>query len=318
MKEKPAAHVVCTLAEGGYFNGLAALTNSLVGAGFKGNIVVGYRGGKPRWTRSLRVKDHASHVYEVASGVDLRFVELAGPWHLNNLKAHLINRIFETHSDVDLIYYLDTDIVLKHAWETLVEWAREGVVLVLDIADSNMSPHHVYRRAWQKLSARRSLKCREVAGYVNGGCVGVNWAFAEFPRVWWMLMEELEHLGADMRKMKDLAGRLEFTRMDQDVLNATVMATETPIALLGFEAMGLFPYSGLVMQHAIFHEKPWSRNYVLDALHGFPPDRTHLAYWEFVNGPIRPFTEFELKRKQMAIAIARFIGFLHSRSYRDL
>ena len=42
--------------------------------------------------------------------------------------------------------------------------------------------------------------------------------------------------------------------MDQDVLNATIMATETPIALLGSEAMGMFPWVGEVMPHAMWHE----------------------------------------------------------------
>jgi hypothetical protein len=315
---KTGAHVVCTLAEGRYFDGLAALANSLVRAGFEGSVVVGYRGSKPLWAGSLKIRDQASHVYEVSSAVDLHFVELAGTWHLNNLKAHLINQIFERNVDVDLVYYFDTDIFIKQAWSTLVEWARSGVVLVLDMADTYMSPHHVYRRAWQNLAAKQSLKSRDFSGYVNGGCVGVNRAFAEFPRVWSVLMEELEREGADMQKMKNLSGRLEFARMDQDVLNATIMATDTPIALLGYEAMGLFPWCGEVMPHAVHYQKPWARNYIFDALRGFPPNRTYRDYWKFVDGPIRPFGEFELKKKKAAVAIARLIGLLHTRSFRDL
>jgi hypothetical protein len=87
-------HVVCTVAEGNYFNGLAALANSLVRAGFEGSIVVGYRGSKPLWADSLKIRDQASDVYEVTSAVHLRFVELAGTWHLANLKAHRSPRQF--------------------------------------------------------------------------------------------------------------------------------------------------------------------------------------------------------------------------------
>jgi hypothetical protein len=47
----------------------------------------------------------------------------------------------------------------------------------------------------------------------------------------------------------------------------------------------------------MFQKKPWSRKYLLDALRGFPPDRTHLAYWEFVDGPIGPFNRVELVGK---------------------
>ena len=311
-------HVVCTLAEGSYFNGLAALANSLVRAGFEGNIVVGYRGGRPAWLEALE-KDQALDAYLVTSEVRLQFIEVPGTWHLANYKGHLMQQIFrEIVPDADLVYFFDTDIFIKHSWETLAAWAHHGVVLVLDMADTYMSPHHVYRRAWRTLAERQNRKCRDFTGYVNSGCVGVNRAFAEFPRVWSVLMEELEREGADMLKMKNLSGRLEFARMDQDVLNATIMATDTPIALLGYEAMGLFPWWGEVMPHAVHYQKPWVRNYIFDALRGFPPNRTYRDYWKFVDGPIRPFGEFELKRKKAAVALARLIGRFHTRSLRDL
>jgi hypothetical protein len=312
------ASVVCTVAEGSYFNGVAALTNSLVHAGFKGSVVVGYRGSRPAWLADFE-KDHASDIYVVAPRVHLKLVELPGTWHLANYKPYFIKQLLEQLTDVDLVFYFDADIVIKHSWDTFVGWAREGVVLALDIADTYMSPHHVYRRAWQSLASKQGLKCRDFTGYVNSGCVGINRAYTEFVLVWSALMEELERDGVDMQKQKDYTGRLEFSRMDQDVLNATIMATKTPIALLGSESMGVFPRTGVVMPHSgfVFHEKPWNRKYLIDALRGFPPDFTHRAYWEFVDGPIRPFNRFKLVRKKIQIRIARLIGLLRSRSLRD-
>jgi hypothetical protein len=132
-------------------------------------------------------------------------------------------------------------------------------------------------------------------------------------------MEELERNGADMQKQRYDTGKLEFSRMDQDVLNATVMATEVSIALLGSEAMGMFPRTGAVMPHSgfCFHEKPWNRKYLIDALRGFP-DLTHRAHWEFVDGPIRPFDRFQLVRKKIQVRVARLIGLLHTRSVRGI
>ena len=121
-----------------------------------------------------------------------------------------------------------------------------------------------------------------------------------------------------MRKMKNASGKLEFARMDQDVLNATIMATETPMALLGPEAMGMFPWVGEVMPHAMWHRKPWDRRYIVDALRGFPPGRVHQAYWAFVDGPIHPFGRFELLAKRAQLKLGHYIGMLHTRSYRDL
>jgi hypothetical protein len=312
--------MVCTVAEGSYFDGVAALTNSLVHAGFQGTVVVGYRGSSPTWLAQLE-KDHASETYVVAPLVNLKLIELPGKWHLANCKPQFMKQILlEQFTDIDLLYYFDADIVIKHPWDAFAEWAREGVVLVLDIADTYMSPHHVYRRAWQSLAAKQGLTCRDFTGYVNSGCVGINRAYAQFAVVWSALMEELERDGADMQKLRYDTGKLEFSRMDQDVLNATVMATKTPIALLGSEAMGMFPRTGVVMPHTgiFFHEKPWRRKYLIDALRGFPPDLTHRAYWEFVDGPVRPFRRFELVRKKLQVRIARLIGLLHTRSTRDM
>jgi len=306
------------LAERRYFQGVAALANSLVHAGFKGTIVVGYRGEPPAWLAPLQ-RDPASGTYSVAPAVRLQLVEVAGNWHLNNCKPRFIEQVLqETHRDADVVYYLDTDIVIKHAWDTLAAWAHSGIVVVLDVADSYMSPHHIYRRAWQALAAKQQRACREVIGYVNGGCVGISRENAEFATVWRSLMEELERDGADMRRMKNPTGKLEFSRMDQDVLNATIMATTTPIALLGSEAMGMFPWVGEIMPHAMWHRKPWDRNYVLDALRGFPPGRAHRAYWQFVDGPIRPFTPLQLFLKRLQLSIGHAIGLLHTRSFRDI
>jgi hypothetical protein len=311
-------HVVCTVAEGTYFSGVAALANSLVSAGFKGSIIVGYRGDRPTWLERQK-RDSTLDAYLVTPEVRLQLVEIPGPWHLANHKAHFIKQIFhEIVPDADLVYFFDTDIVITHAWSTFAEWARNGVVVALDIADTYMSPHHVYRRAWQALAGKIDRKCRDFTGYVNSGCVGIDRQFAELPEVWALLMEALAREGADMNKMKNWAGRREFARMDQDVLNATIMATETPIALLGAETMGWFPATGEIMPHAMMHTKPWVRNYILEALHGFPPDRIHRSYWQFVEGPLRPFSEWDLKRKKIALMIARLIGLFHTRSSRDL
>lgn len=311
-------HVVCTVAENRHFCGVAALLNSLVRADFQGTMVVGYRGERPSWLSDLDWNPALS-TYAVTRNVRLQLVEVSGSWHLSNCKSDLIRKcFFDLHQEAELVYYFDTDIVITHSWDTFAEWARIGVVAVLDIADTYMSPYHPYRRAWEALAAGRGRKCREFTGYVNGGCVGISRAHADFAVVWSELMSELERDGADMHKMRNFASKLEFARMDQDVLNAAIMATDVPVALLGIEAMGLFPGGESVMLHALWQDKPWQRNYIVDALRGFPPDRAHRAYWRFVDGPIRPFRGFELFRRRIALKVGRSIGLLHMRSLRDL
>jgi hypothetical protein len=309
--------LVCTLAEGHYFNGVAALVNSLVRAAFEGTVVIGFRGERPNWLERF-ARDPKLDTYAVTPSVQLRLIEVPGPWHLNNCKPHFIeDLLFKTYPEADLVYYFDTDMVITHSWRSFAQWAHSGVVLVLDPADSHMSPHHVYRLGWRDLAARQNRSCREFTGYVNGGCIGISRAYADFAIVWSRLMEELERDGADMRRMKNATGKLEYSRMDQDVLNATIMATDTPICLLGSEAMGMFPFVNTIMPHAMWHKKPWQRNYIVDALRGLPPTRTHWAYWQFADGPIHPFNEFVLFRKRAELRAGHLISMMHTRSSRD-
>ena len=136
---------------------------------------------------------------------------------MSNCKPRFIEQVLlEMHGRADVVYYFDTDIVIKHPWEVFARWARNGVVLVLDPADSYMSPHHVYRRAWQALAAKQDRTCRAFTGYVNGGCVGIGRSHADFATVWGALMEELARSGVDMKTMKNSSVRMEshaWTRM---------------------------------------------------------------------------------------------------------
>lgn len=220
----------------------------------------------------------------------------------------------------DLVYYFDTDIVITCAWSTLAGWARNGTVVVLDMADP------ISHRIMYIDGRGRGLQQKSIVNAVilPGTSMAAAWASTGSSRnspKCGPLMEELESDGVDMRragtsdqnqKMKNWTERREFARKDQDVLNATIRATDTPIALLGAEAMGWFPGTGAIMPHAMMQKKPWVRNYIFDALRGFPPDRIYLTYWQFVEGPIRPFSEWDLKRKKTALTIARLIGFFHA------
>ncbi len=115
-----------------------------------------------------------------------------------------------------------------------------------------------------------------------------------------------------MARMTAPGGQPEFAKMDQDILNVALMASDVPLAMLGREAMGCWPYSG-VMFHAMVFEKPWLRRYVRDALNGFPPDVAHQAFWRHTSGPIHSFTPSELRLKRMMYRLARWIGVFRRR-----
>jgi hypothetical protein len=70
--------------------------------------------------------------------------------------------------------------------------------------------------------------------------------------------------------------------------------------------------------HAKFHKKRSRRPHILDALRGIPPGGSHLAYWRFVDGPIRSFGRWSLFWRRAQVGLARGIGLLHVRESRNL
>jgi hypothetical protein len=308
-------HIVCMLAERSYFHGAAALANSLVRNGFSGHIVVGYRGSLPHWDGP--VSPAPGPAQRLAPGADICFVEVTGDWHLSNQKPHFMLRILaELYPQPASIWYFDVDIVLKTAWSSFVRWAEGGMVLVLDMAETYMPVEHVFRREWRALGERAGLGHRPVSGYFNGGCVGLPGQEVGFLRAWACLLDEYAREGADMARMVDRSGKPEFAKMDQDLMNAAVMATQTPYGVLGVEAMDAFP-SAQIMSHAMVFDKPWIRNYIRDAIIGYQPDPAHLAYWSYADGPIRSFTAAEWRRKKIILKITRLLGYIKRRTVRD-
>jgi hypothetical protein len=77
--------LVCTLAEGHYFYGVAVLVNSLVRTGFEGTVAIGFRGERPNWLQRF-ARDPKLDTYAITPSVQLRLIEVPGPWHLNNCK----------------------------------------------------------------------------------------------------------------------------------------------------------------------------------------------------------------------------------------
>ncbi len=308
--------VVCALAERSYFHGVAVLLNSLIKHGFEGEMVVGYRGTLPPWVAALRgAADNAPR--DVAPGVTIRFLTMQGDWHLTNLKPRFMQQILdEIRPDADTLFYFDADLLIRCDWRHFERWVRHGVLLALDMGETYMPEQHVFRQEWRALAARCGLTCRAQYGYVNGGCVGVMRGHQAFVRVWARLMLQLEADGHDMTRITVAGGMPEYAHMDQDILNATVMATDVPLALLGQEAMDIFP-SSVIMTHYMFHAKPWLRNYVLDAIKGFPPDRNQFFFWDLVNNPVQSFTPAELRAKRRQLRLARLIGYLRRRGVRE-
>ena len=249
--------------------------------------------------------------------MDIRFLEVTGDWHLSNMKPHFMRRVAaELPTGVASLWYFDADIVLKTGWGAFARWSQAGMVLVLDMAETFMPPNHAFRREWTALAKRAGLGHREIAGYFNGGCVGLAGSELGFLDAWMTLLDAYAADGADMTRMVNRSGKPEYAKMDQDLLNAAVMATETPFCVLGVEAMDAFP-SASIMSHAMVFAKPWVRNYIRDAIIGYQPDPAHKAFWFYADTPIRAFTRSEWRRKMLVLRVTKLLGYLKRRTVRD-
>ena len=77
----------CTLCEGDYHHGAAALLNSLVAGGFDGFYVIGWRGLPPPWVAGLPCDASGDRGI---GGIRVLLEEIRTPWSLAHVKPHFM------------------------------------------------------------------------------------------------------------------------------------------------------------------------------------------------------------------------------------
>jgi hypothetical protein len=299
---------VCTLFEGDYHSGVAALANSLHRAGFTGVLYAGHRGPRPAWAAGGTAAAGDTRVVLVALDTSV---------HFTNFKPQFMRRVLDTLApDADAVLYLDPDLCLTAPWRFIDEWIESGVALSEDV-NSPLHENHPRRVGWRKFYAPRGHALRyRGAAYVNGGAVGVTRARADFLGSWETLQALMgeEIGGLDQVKLDGgTSGKMRnpffcFNVHDQDALNATLEArADVPVSILGREAMGFAP--GLrVLPHALGHRKPWRRPYLREILAGRPPGPADEAFWRHAEGPIQAWPPGLPARRRREILVARFLA----------
>ena len=305
--------VVCTLFEGHYDKGVAALANSLYRHGFRGALWIGHRGPLPSWAQPLQERD-GSQFFEPASGLRLHFQKVETKRHLTNYKPDFIAGLRRLHfPEADQIYYFDPDIVVKTGWEFFEKWTAAGVALCEDV-NSPMHSTHPIRTMWHRFFEPQGFAiARELDVYVNAGFVGVsreNWDFIELWQRLLSLMES-ETNGLSELGVKDRA--YPFHKPDQDALNAAAMYAARAVSIAGKDAMD-FIHGGFLMSHALGNPKPWRKAFIRETLRGYPPAQADHNFWQHTEQPINIFTEGERRRKKLELAIASGLGRFYARN----
>lgn len=307
--------VVCTLYEGNYHLGVAALVNSLYNHGYRGVIFIGYRGSLPRW--ATNAKPDISLQWEKANSLIvlddliLSFLPLDTDCHLTNYKPKFILDLWKGPAKhADSIFYFDPDIINKCRWEFYERWVQFGVALVHEVVWNDMPYNHPKRMQWKDIAVNAGYEVEnKISSYINAGFIGVSKEQVEFVKLWQNLIEySISNYGFDNTKFYQNAFDSGlFKAGDQDILNLSVMCTKEPLSEMGPEAMD-FRGGGWLMSHATGSPKPWKKNFLKQSFKGLPPSSTDKLFWKSCASPIRIYSNKFIKLKAFELLLSTFIN----------
>jgi hypothetical protein len=307
--------VICTLFEGNYHYGVAALANSLYAQGFRGTIYAGYRGELPPWAGSSVVSDGGA-AFSPAKDLTLRFVPVNTAIHLTNYKPDFMLLLWQRFCpEAVSMFYFDPDITIICRWSFFEEWVEAGVAMCADV-NSSMPPNHPLRHAWQEYYKPHGINFRrEPELYFNGGFVGLRREHREFLTCWKQLQELMTPAIGGLQNVNVRDRTFLFCKTDQDALNVTAMASESPISPMGQDGMDFQQGGGgYVMSHSSGIGKPWNKRFMRNFLDGHPPSRADRLFFRFVESPIRLYSPTVLSMKKLLLLTASFLGRFMSRA----
>jgi hypothetical protein len=305
---------ICTLFEGNYHIGAAALLNSLHASGYRGRFLCGLRGPLPPWAAGARKGPGDVQIRDL-DGIEAWFIPLSTEIHFTNYKPSFLLDTWGTHAgDPDQYFYLDPDIVVKCPWAPLERWAHGGIALCEDVNDYLPSGHPL-RIGWREWAAQQGLSVRSARDrYYSGGFVGMPRAQREFLTIWADLIRRIGETNGSLNNLKVGGPTALFHSSDQDALNLSLMLGEFPVNATGSEGMD-FAVGGHYLSHAIGTPKPWQGGFVGRALRGYPPSAAAKAFFQFgQNGPITIFPPAWFRRQRRALAVAALIGRFYRRT----
>lgn len=296
---------LCSLFEGDYHLGAAALLNSLHRSGFAGTFVCGYRGARPSW---------ASQTASLAP-LRVRWIEISVPIHLTNYKPAFMRSCLHVYTpEATAVGYLDPDIVVKAPWPMLERWIQsDGVALCEDI-NASFPSGHPYKFVWNDFFARRHLiPQRTLERYYNGGFVAVARARESFLICWEKIIELGGQEVDSLKGLKHSGPGTLFHSTDQDALNMALLLDPVPIYATGPEGMDFLP-GGHLLSHAAGGRKPWRGGFFREALLGRPPGTAHKQFHRYADSPVSVLSSPTLAWRRFELAAAALLGRFYRRA----
>lgn len=297
--------IIVTLYEGHYHFGVAALLNSLVKAGFKGLLRIGYRGALPPWVSQLKhVQDQD---YSVAPDLAVSFVPINPAMHFGYYKPQFMLDTFAAHPAAQHVFYFDPDIVVNAEWEFFTSWVQSGIALCLDNTFAFLHRNHPWRTEWKALAGVAPTYACQLDHYVNSGFVGVRRSNTTVLERWVAITEKYRAQGGTITAFIKTGHRAVKT--DQDLLNAVMTVSEDlTYSVVGTEGMG-FTYPAYVMSHAVSDVKPWKKNFLKALLvQGHAPNIMDKDYMRCANQPVAAYSASSFRLKHWNMRFSSMLG----------
>jgi len=308
-KNKPVIQydeVVCTLFEGGYHFGVAALINSIVKGGYRGLFWVGYRGDLPPWLAGLQRDENG--LYLVGNAI-LGFELLDSDVHFTHFKPVFMKSLIDRGIAVSRLWYFDPDITVRCNWDFYRRWVKFGICVCQEYSMGTMPSRHPIRCEWIE-SARNAgwgEPIHELERYFNAGFLGLQVQRVEFLDTWAAANDLARSLGVDQAQFYTGSRANTFQFADQDAMNIAAMYSKEPLSPIGPEGMG-WVTGGFTMYHTVGGKKPWKKKFLLSSLSADPPWNGDRHFLESVDGPLRPYSGFRLRMMRFSADLANLIG----------
>jgi hypothetical protein len=305
----------CTLFEGNYHFGVAALANSLIASGYAGTLWVGYRGALPGWIVDSPSFNPATGEFQVTPELKLRMLELDTPLHFTYYKPTFMKMVLqELAPEATIVAYIDPDIVVKCDWPSFAGWFTEDGISLAEDVNWSFPARHPKRLLWKRFFEPHGAPQRRTLNrYYNAGFIALSREHLEFLNLWHRLCELVVEYNATARHLKAGGSAALFHSTDQDAMNYALTACDAPLNTAGPEAMDFTP-GGYYLSHAIGTVKPWHGGHIRQALHGRPPSLASKWYYRFANAPIKVYSDGALAKRQLSLKIAAAIGRLFKRA----
>lgn len=305
---------VCTLFEGDYHYGVAALVNSLAHAGFNGTVWVGYRGALPPWVDQLKPLSTPGE-FLVANQIRLAFLPLDSvKIHFANYKPDfMLDLLANQAKDSEYLWYFDPDICLRCSWKFFERWSRHGIAICQEATNNILPANDPLCMEWIEIGLREGLgQPKPLHYYFNSGMVGIAHGRESYLRNWKHMIDLGVEMGASYQCIGTGTREFPLHILDQDAMNIAAIFSEHPLTTMGPDAMG-FVHGGYTMYH-VRGPKPWQGSLLKRLLLGKPPCSATKFYFTQVSEPIRPYSPLTLRMKKLSCDLGALLGRFYSRN----